>query len=56
MQEHGLGKDLIGGRGVAIKAEQSSPYSLVQVVMDNLQTEKLNKFTLMTSLKVEEEE
>ena len=55
MQEHGLGKDLIGGRGVAIKAEQSSPYSLVQTVMDNLQTEKLNKFTLMTSLKVEEE-
>ncbi len=55
MQEAGLGKDLTGGQGVAIKAGQDSPYSLVQVVMDNLQTERLNKFTLMTSLKVEEE-
>ena len=55
MQRHDLGKDLVGGRGVAIKAGQDSPYSLVQVVMDNLQTEKLNKFTLMTSLKAEEE-
>jgi len=55
MQNHGLGKDLTGGQGVAIKASQYSPYSLVQVVMDNLQTERLNKFTLMTSLKAEEE-
>ena len=55
MQESGLGKDLTAGRGVAIKAGQDSPYSLVQVVMDNLQTERLNKFTLMTSLKSEEE-
>ncbi|MBR5117991.1 MAG: biopolymer transporter ExbD [Muribaculaceae bacterium] len=55
MQERGLGKDLTNGRGVAIKAGQYSPYHLVQVVMDNLQTEKLNKFTLMTSLKSEEE-
>jgi biopolymer transport protein ExbD len=55
MQSHDLGKDLTGGQGVAIKASQYSPYSLVQVVMDNLQTERLNKFTLMTSLKAEEE-
>ena len=55
MQEHGLGKDLISGQGVAVKAGQDSPYSLVQVVMDNLQQERLNKFVLMTSLKVEEE-
>jgi len=55
MQNHGLSKDLTNGRGVAIKAGQNTPYSLVQVVMDNLQTEKLNKFTLMTSLKTEEE-
>lgn len=55
MQSHDLGKDLTGGQGVAIKAGQYSPYSLVQVVMDNLQTERLNKFTLMTSLKAEEE-
>ena len=56
MQSHDLGKDLTGGQGVAIKAGQYSPYSLVQVIMDNLQTERLNKFTLMTSLKAEEEE
>ena len=57
MQEKGIGKEWAGsGRGIAIKAEQNCPYSLVQVVMDNLQTENLNKFTLMTSLKQEEEE
>lgn len=55
MQEKQLGKDLTGGQGVAIKASHNSPYHLVQVVMDNLQTEKLNKFTLMTSLKSEED-
>ena len=56
MQDHGIGKEWAGGgRGIAIKGEQNSPYSLVQVVMDNLQTENLNKFTLMTSLKAEEE-
>ncbi len=55
MQNHDLGKDLIGGQGIALKAGQDSPFSLVQVIMDNLQTEKLNKFVLMTSLKVEEE-
>ena len=31
------------------------PYSVVQVVMDNLQTLKMNKFTLMTALKTEED-
>ena len=56
MHNHGLDDDLRGGHLVAIKAEQNCPYSLVQVVMDNLQTEKLNKFTLMTSLKQEAEE
>ncbi len=57
MQERGIGKEWAGGgRGIAIKAEQNSPFSLVQVVMDNLQTENLNKFTLMTSLKTEEEQ
>ena len=56
MNKHGLYKDWSNsGQGIAIKAGQDSPFSLVQVVMDNLQTEKLNKFTLMTSLKVEEE-
>lgn len=41
------------GKGIAIKADHSTPYSVVQVVMDNLQTMKMNKFTLMTALKTE---
>ena len=43
------------GRGISIKADQSTPYSVVNVVMDNLQTMKMNKFSLMTALKAEEE-
>ena len=43
------------GKGIAIKADQTTPYSVVQVVMDNLQTMKMNKFTLMTALKTEED-
>ena len=33
------------GQGIAIKADGCTPYSVVQVVMDNLQTMKRNKFT-----------
>lgn len=43
------------GEGIAIKADQTTPYSNVQVVMDNLQTLKMNKFSLMTALKSEDE-
>ena len=46
---------MVKGRGIAIKADQTTPYSVVNVVMDNLQTMKMNKFTLMTALKSEEE-
>ncbi len=46
---------IVKGGGIAIKADQSTPYSVVNVVMDNLQTIKMNKFTLMTALKVEED-
>ena len=46
---------IVSGRGIAIKADQTTPYSVVNVVMDNLQTMKMNKFTLMTALKTEEE-
>ena len=37
------------GKGIAIKADQTTPYSVVQVVMDNLKTMKMNKITLMTA-------
>lgn len=43
------------GKGIAVKADQGTPYSKVQVVMDNLQTLKMNKFTLLTALKTEGE-
>ena len=46
---------MVKGRGIAIKADQTTPYSVVNVVMDNLQTMKMNKFTLMTALKTSEE-
>lgn len=43
------------GEGIAVKADKSTPYSKIQVVMDNLQTLKMNKFSLMTALKSEED-
>ena len=46
---------IVKGSGIAIKADQTTPYSVVNVVMDNLQTIKYNKFTLMTALKSEED-
>ncbi len=50
-----LQESMVKGRGIAIKADQTTPYSVVNVVMDNLQTIKMNKFTLMTALKTSEE-
>jgi len=50
-----LKEAMVKGRGIAIKADQTTPYSVVNVVMDNLQTMKMNKFSLMTALKAEEE-
>jgi len=46
---------IVKGTGIAIKADQTTPYSVVNVVMDNLQTIKMNKFSLMTALKSEED-
>lgn len=39
------------GKVISVKADGSTPYEVVHVVMDNLQTMKMNRFTLMTSLK-----
>ena len=50
-----LQESMVKGRGIAIKADQTTPYSVVNVVMDNLQTIKMNKFTLMTALKTSED-
>ena len=43
------------GQGIAIKADKDTPFTTVQLVFDNLQTMKLNKFSLMTALKSEDE-
>ena len=41
------------GEGIAVKAGQETPYEVVHHVLDNLQTLKMNKFSLMTALKTE---
>lgn len=43
------------GSGVAIKADQNTAFDVVHMVMDNLQTIHMNKFTLLTALKGAEE-
>ena len=50
-----LQEAMVRGRGISVKADQTTPYSVVNVVMDNLQTMKMNKFSLMTALKTSEE-
>ena len=41
------------GEGIAVKADKDTPYTTVHNVLDNLQTLKMNKFSLMTALKTE---
>ena len=43
------------GEGIAVKADKDTPFTTVHRIFDNLQTMKLNKFSLMTALKSEEE-
>ncbi|MCH5217965.1 MAG: biopolymer transporter ExbD [Muribaculaceae bacterium] len=42
------------GTGVALKADQNTSFEVIHMVMDNLQTIKMNKFTLLTALKAAE--
>ena len=52
IDKNGNVRDLVRqGKVIAVKADASTAYSVVSVVMDNLRTMKMNKFTLMTSLK-----
>jgi len=41
------------GEGIAVKADKDTPYATVHNILDNLQTLKMNKFSLMTALKTE---
>lgn len=50
-----LAEKMKDGSGVAIKADQNTSFDIVHMVMDNLQTLKINKFTLLTALKGAEE-
>ena len=54
LEDAGAADDMKKGTGIAIKADAGTPYERVQVVMNNLQTIKMNKFSLMTALKKEE--
>ena len=45
---------ILKGTGFALKADQNTPYEVVHMVMDNMQTIGRNKFTLVTTLKTEE--
>ncbi|MDE6218398.1 MAG: hypothetical protein K2F64_05290, partial [Muribaculaceae bacterium] len=46
-----LAQAIKDGTGVAIKADQNTAFDKVHLVMDNLQTIHMNKFTLLTALK-----
>lgn len=43
------------GEGIAVKADKGTPYHTVHDVLDNLQTLKMNRFSIMTALKTEQE-
>lgn len=42
------------GTGFSLKADQNTPFSVIHMVMDNMQTIGRNKFTLVTALKTDE--
>ena len=43
------------GEGIAVKADRGTEYKTVQNVLDNLQTLKMNRFSIMTALKTEQD-
>ncbi|MDE6191008.1 MAG: biopolymer transporter ExbD [Muribaculum sp.] len=48
-----LESSIKSGEGIAVKADKDTPYTTVHNVLDNLQTLKMNKFSLLTALKTE---
>ncbi|MCF0219206.1 MAG: biopolymer transporter ExbD [Muribaculaceae bacterium] len=50
-----LRKAMKKGEGIAVKADKGTPYHTVHYVLDNLQTLKLNRFSIMTALKTEQD-
>ncbi len=49
-----LAQAIKDGTGVAIKADQNTSFDIIHMVMDNLQTIHMNKFTFLTALKAGE--
>lgn len=43
------------GEGIAVKADRGTSFQTVNIVLENLRTIKMNKFTVMTALKSENE-
>ena len=41
------------GEGIAVKSDRGTKYETIHRVLDNLQTIKMNKFSVMTALKTE---
>ncbi len=50
-----LQKAMKKGEGIAVKADKDTPYNTVHDVLDNLQTLKMNRFSIMTALKTEQD-
>jgi len=50
-----LQRALKKGEGIAVKADKSTDYQTVHHVLDNLQTLKMNRFSIMTALKSSED-
>ena len=50
-----LQKAMKKGEGIAVKADKDTPYTTVHDVLDNLQTLKMNRFSIMTALKTEQD-
>ena len=44
-ENENLAQSIKDGTGVAIKADQNTPFDIIHMVMDNLQTIHMNKFT-----------
>ncbi len=50
-----LQKAMKKGEGIAVKADKDTPYTTVHDVLDNLQSLKMNRFSIMTALKTEQD-
>lgn len=54
-ENENLANAIKDGSGVAIKADGNTAFDVIHMVMDNLQTIHMNKFTLLTALKAGDE-